>query len=103
MYNLNRIVLKEDRVLIIAKPGYEAYSLLAKLASKHDKIIWISSNPNIPSKILKACSLDAKLFGFYSEIGQVVNPLRLDEIGLTILRSEEAGESCVVISCISEL
>lgn len=103
MYNSSRIVLKDERILIIAKLGYEAYSLLAKLASRHDNIIWISSNPTIPSKILKAYSLDAKLFGFYSKIGQVVNPLRLDEIGLTILRSEEAGESCVIISCISEL
>jgi len=93
-------VLEGDRILIIAEPGYEVYSLLAKLASKYENIIWVSSNSNIPSKVLKAYSLDAKLLSFHS--GQI-NPLNLNEIGTRILRYGGAENSCVIISCISEL
>lgn len=67
-------MFEEEKVLIITKFRIEGYSLLAELASKHDKIVWVSSNPYIPDKILKAYSCDAELFGFYPRIGKAIDP-----------------------------
>jgi len=81
--------VEEEKILVITKFGVEGYSLLAKLASKYNRIIWISSNSYIPSKILELYSYsgDAKLFSFYSHSGQTINPLNLNEISLAISRS----------------
>ena len=100
---LTNTVLREDKILIISKIGIEGYSILARLASNYDKVIWISSNPYIPFRILKSYKIDKfELFGFYSRFGKAINPLNLNEISLAISKSEEEN-SCIIISCISEL
>ncbi len=96
------VELDESRVLIIAKLGIEGYSILARLASNCESVIWVSSNPNIPSKITQAYSLKAKILGFYSESNQVISPLSLNEIS-SIVRHLGAEKACVIISCLSEL
>ena len=77
-------MFEEEKILIIAKFGIESYSLLAKLASSYDNIIWIASNPYIPHKVLEIYSRKAKIFGFYSRFGRAINPLSLNEISLAI-------------------
>ncbi|WP_048095709.1 hypothetical protein [Archaeoglobus fulgidus] len=86
-------MFEEDKILIITKLGVEGYSLLAKLASKHDKIVWLSSNSYIPSEILKAYSYNgnAELFSFYSQFDRSINPLNLNEISLAISRFGGGG------------
>jgi len=97
-------VFREEKILIITQLGVESYSLLVKLASNYDKIIWISSNPYISHEILKAysCNGSSELFSFHPRFGHAVNPLNLNEISLAISRSGNE-HSCVIISCISEL
>ncbi len=91
-----------NKILVISRFGIEGFSLLAKLASKYERIIWISSNPHLPHKILKKYSRDAELFGFYSQVGKTINPLNLNEVSLATHKAS-SDESCLVISCISEL
>ena len=80
-------MLEEEKVLIITKLGVEGHSLLAKLASKYDKIVWVSSNPYIPSEVLRAYGGNAELFSFYSQFDRSINPLNLNEVSLAISRS----------------
>lgn len=93
-------MLEEDKILVISKPGVEGYSLLAKLASKHNNITWIASSPYIPSKILESYSYsNVKLLSFSP---MKVSPINLNEISIAISHSG-GKDSCVTISCISEL
>ncbi len=95
----------EEKNLIITKLGVDGYPLLAKLDSKHDKIVWLSSSSYIPSEILKAYSYNgnAELFSFYSQFDWGINLLNLNEVSMAISRSGGGERSCVIISCISEL
>jgi len=93
-------------VLVIAELDLDGYRLLARLASKYDNVIWLSSNPCIPRKILDSISYkgNARIFGFRKNCGNFVNPMNLNEIISSIFKAGANEEnSCVVISCISEL
>ncbi len=97
-------MFKEDKILLVSELGVEGLSLLAKLALDFDVIVWVSSNTYLPSKILNANSYrgKAKVFGFHSKTGNVVDPLNLNEISLKI-HEESLEKACVIISCLSEL
>lgn len=73
----------EDKILIISELG--GLSLLVKIALKYGEIFWLSSESHLPFKILEANSYkgNAKIFGLYSQTGQIVNPPNLNEISLT--------------------
>ncbi len=97
-------MFEEDKILLISELGAEGLSLLARLALDFDVIVWISSNAYLPLKILTANSYqgNAKVFGFYSKNGNIVDPLNLNEISLKI-HEESLEKACVIISCLSEL
>ena len=93
-------------VLIIAELDLDGYRLLARLASKYDNVIWLSSNPCVPRRMLDSVSYkgDAKILGFRKNCGNFVNPMDLNGIISSIFRAGANEEnSCVVVSCISEL
>ncbi|GEM_PF-1213210 len=100
-------MFNEDKILIISELGVEGLSLLVKIALKYGDIVWLSSNSYLPFKVLEANSYkgNAKIFGLYSQTGQVVNPLDLNEISLAIHRAGggKRPDNCVIISCLSEL
>jgi hypothetical protein len=88
-------------MLLISKHGLEAYTALLKLAGDRD-IVWISSNPYLPYKVLKGRK--AKILSFNTtRFGSTsINPSNLQEI--IIQTSKNASPNCaVIISCISEL
>ncbi len=94
----------EGKLLVITEFGMDGYSFLAKLASEHDRVIWVASNPCIPYRMLKTLSYkgDLKLFGFRRDCGKFVNPTNLNDI-CAVFKSENVEDACVVLSCISEL
>lgn len=94
----------EECVLVIAELDLDGYCLLARLASKYDKVIWLSSNPCVPLKVLESHKGEVKIFGFRKNCGDFVNPMDLNGIISSILKAGANEEnSCVVVSCISEL
>jgi len=98
-------MLDERRLLLISQFGIEGYSLLARIACKHPKILWISSNPYIPCKMLDlyAYNGNARVLGFSSRRKTAtINPMNLNELGIAVSSSIERGHA-VVFSCISEL
>ena len=98
-------MLDEKRLLLISQFGIEGYSLLARIACRHPKILWISSNPYIPWKMLSLYTYDgdAKVLGFSSrQKTATINPMNLNELGIAVSSSIERGHA-VVFSCISEL
>ncbi len=93
------------KLLVITEFSMDGYSFLARLASRHDKIIWIASNPCIPYKMLKTLSYagELKLFGFRKDCGRFVNPTNLNDICAVFKSEQNIEDACVVLSCISEL